>query len=37
MAYNSSDYLGMLLNLLPKGRAWTRDPSSNLYKMMSGF
>jgi len=36
MAYSITDYLQMFLNLLPKGRAWSRSPDSILYKLMHG-
>lgn len=37
MAYSADNYLQMLINLLPRGRAWSRDPDSILYKLMHAF
>lgn len=34
MAFSVSEYLQLLLNLLPRGKAWTRDSDSNIYNLM---
>ena len=37
MGYSQTDYLQLLLNLLPRGKAWSRDPSTIQYKLMEAF
>ncbi len=37
MGYNTNNYRQMLMNLLPRGRAWSRSPDSILYKLMHAF
>lgn len=34
MSYTQDQYAQQILQMLPPGKAYTRDPSSNLYKMM---
>lgn len=37
MAYSADNYLQMLMNLLPRGWAWSRSPDGILYKLMHAF
>jgi uncharacterized protein YmfQ (DUF2313 family) len=37
MSYSADNYLQMLMNLLPRGRAWSRSPDGILYKLMHAF
>ena len=37
MAYSVSEYLQLLLDLLPTGKAWSRNPEGKLYQLMYGF
>ena len=37
MSYSANSYLQMLMNLLPRGRAWSRSISGVLYKLMHAF
>jgi len=36
MAYSVSEYLQLLLNLLPHGKAWSRSPDGGFYKLFHG-
>lgn len=35
--YSASEYLKGLQSLMPRGRAWPRDPDATLTKLLSGF
>lgn len=35
--YSLADYTSALLNLLPRGRAWNKDPNSDMGKLMSAL
>jgi len=37
MSYSADNYLQMLMNLLPRGRAWSRSADGILYKLMHAF
>jgi len=36
MSYSISEYLQLLLNLLPRGKAWSRQPDGGFYNLMYG-